>query len=91
MKANTMELNLNEMEQANGGTSISEYWQAICMMWDIHNCESGSHEWKWLGELEDKVEYYWPYKIRYKVFECTKCGKKQHQTDDHVIVGTYDW
>ncbi len=90
MNTNTMELNVNEMEQVNGG-GISEIFQAIGMMWDIHNCENGHHEWIWLGELEDKVEYYWPCKIRYKIFECTKCGKKQHQTDDHVIVGTYDY
>ena len=53
---------------------------------NIHNCENGHHEWKWLGELENKEERFWPYIIRYKVYECTKCGAKQHQTNNDVAV-----
>ena len=89
MDTSTIELNRNEMETA-AGSSISEIFQAMSMMWDIHNCENGSHHWEWQGELDSKVNRYWPYLTRNKIFVCTKCGKKQVSKLDDEIVGTYN-
>lgn len=85
MNTSNTELNMNEMETATGG-GVSEYFQAMMMAWDIHNCENNNHSFEWQGELDPETHFNVPYYYRYKILVCTKCGKKK-LTNDYKIVG----
>ncbi len=54
MNTEKMEISGNEMETAAGG-GVSEFFQAMKMAWDVHNCENNSHDFVWKGELEKPI------------------------------------
>ena len=85
MELNAAELNTNEMETAAGGLSLSTLWTAINMMWDIHNCENDAHDYEWKGELDSEVYSRFFYCYRYKIVQCTRCGKKKLSDNIQII------
>ena len=81
----TAELSPEEMADVSGG-GILDFFHAMLMAWDIHNCENNNHDFVWQGEVESEVHFNVPYYYQYKILVCTKCGKKK-VTNDYKIVG----
>ena len=85
MNSNTKELSTNEMEQADGGTSIPELLRAAGMAWDIYNCRRNNHNYVWQGELDEEVHSDSFRQWQKKILVCTKCGKKIVSVLSHTV------
>ena len=73
MNTNTMEMNMNEMEQVSGG-GIGDYLSALKDGFGRMLCyEMDSHDYEWNGDWSmftmDGVRY------KSRLFICSRCGK----------------